>query len=100
MGIFGGKDDKKEVEKADFGNVKSGGSPDFSNVVSGSSSTAPEADAPTTERSYVVVKGDTLSRIAKHEYGDAAKWRQIYEANTDIIKNPDLIYPGQKLRLP
>ena len=76
--------------------------PDFGTVQSGGSSTAPDPGARTTtsSQSYTVVKGDTLSKIAKHEYGDAAKWRMIYEANTDIIKNPDLIYPGQKLRLP
>ena len=75
---------------------------DFSNVQSGSSSTAP-SPAPasqSTARTYTVVKGDTLSKIAKSMYGDANKWRKIYEANTDILKTPDLIHPGQKLRIP
>ena len=53
-----------------------------------------------TGKTYTVVKGDSLSKIAKREYGDAQKWHQIYEANRDIIKDPDLIYPGQILRLP
>jgi len=66
--------------------------PDFSNVKSGASSTA--------TRIYVVVSGDSLSKIAKREYGDANKWKQIFEANRDIIKDPNLIYPGQKLKLP
>jgi nucleoid-associated protein YgaU len=48
----------------------------------------------------VVAKGDSLSAIAKREYGDAKEWRRIYDANRDIIKDPDLIYPGQTLRLP
>jgi nucleoid-associated protein YgaU len=75
--------------------------PDFSNVQSGSSSTAPsEASTNNGSRSYVVVKGDSLSAIAKREYGDAKEWRRIYDANRDIIKDPDLIYPGQTLRLP
>ena len=81
--------------------VKSG-KPDFSNVVAGSSS-APEttaASAPAAGRIYVVVKGDTLSQIAEREYGDASRWREIYQANRATIKNPNLIYPGQKLRLP
>jgi nucleoid-associated protein YgaU len=69
--------------------------PDFSNVQSGSSSSSD-----TGSRSYVVVKGDSLSAIAKREYGDAKEWRRIYDANRDIIKDPDLIYPGQTLRLP
>ncbi len=51
-------------------------------------------------RSYTVKAGDSLSKIAKHEYGDAAAWPKIFEANRDIIKNPDLIHPGQTLKLP
>jgi nucleoid-associated protein YgaU len=75
--------------------------PDFSNVQGGSSSTA-RSDNPTSEKSqtYVVVKGDSLSKIAERLYGDADEWRRIYEANRDSIKDPDLIYPGQTLRLP
>ena len=78
--------------------------PDFSNVRSGGSSTAPAAPQPTATsgsgKTYVVVKGDSLSKIAKREYGDASKWRTIYEANKDRIKDPDLIYPGQELKVP
>ena len=74
---------------------------DFSNVQSGSSSTAPAPAAPAaSRRTYTVVSGDSLSKIAKREYGDAAKWRGIWEANRDSIKNPDLIHPGQVLNLP
>ena len=101
MGIFdkfGGKDEKPKA--------------DFSNVQSGSSSTAPEpappmADpAPTgttgtaADGSYVVVAGDSLSKIAKREYGDMNQWRRIFEANKDQISDPDLIHPGQTLRIP
>ena len=75
--------------------------PDFSGVTSGGSSTAPQASpTPPTESMYTVVAGDSLSRIAKHFYGDANKWRRIFEANTDQIKDPDLIHPGQVLRIP
>jgi nucleoid-associated protein YgaU len=76
--------------------------PDFSNVQSGGSSTATPSPAPAKSagRTYTVVKGDTLSKIAKSMYGDANKWRKIYEANTDILKNPDLIRPGQVLKIP
>ena len=94
MGIFGGSDDKKK-KKADF-----------SNVESGSSSTAPKptppAPAPAAPqiKTYVVQKGDSLSKIAKREYGSANAWRKIFEANRDIIKNPDLIHPGQTLKIP
>jgi len=69
---------------------------DFSDVESGSSSTA----ASPAERSYTVQNGDSLSKIAKREYGDAQQWRRIYEANRDLIQNPDLIYPGQVFRIP
>jgi nucleoid-associated protein YgaU len=70
--------------------------PDFSDVEGGSSSTAPPAEGGT----YTVVKGDTLSKIAKHFYGNATQWKRIYEANKDVIKNPDLIYPGQTFKIP
>ncbi|MBX3717898.1 MAG: LysM peptidoglycan-binding domain-containing protein [Burkholderiales bacterium] len=66
--------------------------PDFSNVQSGSSSTA--------EKVYVVVSGDSLSKIAKREYGNANDWPRIFEANKDILKDPNKIYPGQKLKIP
>jgi nucleoid-associated protein YgaU len=75
--------------------------PDFSDVQSGGSSTARPAPAPPKpEQTYTVVSGDNLSKIAKKFYGDAKHWRRIFEANQDIIKNPDLIYPGQVLKIP
>ena len=97
MGVFDRKDDQNKASAS----KEKAGAPDFSNVRSGGSSTAPTPSTqPSTGRTYVVEKGDSLSKIAKAEYGDANKWRQIYEANRDIIKDPDLIYPGQTLRLP
>jgi len=69
--------------------------PDFSDVEGGSSSTAPSAG-----KTYTIVKGDTLSKIAKEEYGDAKLWRKIYEHNKDVIKDPDKIFPGQTIALP
>jgi nucleoid-associated protein YgaU len=76
--------------------------PDFSNVQSGGSSTAPDAAgaAPPKVETYTVQKGDSLSKIAKHVYGNANEWKKIFEANRDIIKNPDLIHPGQTLKIP
>ena len=47
-----------------------------------------------------VVKGDTLSAIAKKYYGDANKYPKIFEANKPMLSDPDKIYPGQKLRIP
>lgn len=49
---------------------------------------------------YEVKSGDTLSKIAKEHYGDANKYHQIFEANRPMLKDPDEIYPGQKLRIP
>jgi nucleoid-associated protein YgaU len=72
--------------------------PDFSDVTSGGSSTAP--GAPDTDTEYTVVSGDSLSKIAKRFYGDAQQWRRIFEANRDQIENPDLIHPGQVFRIP
>jgi nucleoid-associated protein YgaU len=57
------------------------------------------ADAP-EPRVYIVQKGDTLSHIAKQVYDDATRWREIYEANKDQIKDPKIIRPGQELRIP
>lgn len=73
--------------------------PDFSNVQSGGSSTAPPAKA-AEARTYTVAAGDSLSKIAKKHYGDANQWKKIFEANKDKIKNPDLIHPGQVLVIP
>lgn len=70
--------------------------PDFSDVQSGSSSTAPAPQA----QSYTVVAGDSLWKISKKVYGDGSKWKTIFQANTDTIKNPDVIHPGQVLRIP
>jgi nucleoid-associated protein YgaU len=49
---------------------------------------------------YTVVKGDSLSKIAKAQYGDAMKYPVIFEANKPMLKDPDKIYPGQVLRIP
>lgn len=49
---------------------------------------------------YTVEKGDTLSKIAKHFYGNANRYPEIFEANKPMLKDPDKIYPGQVLRIP
>jgi len=49
---------------------------------------------------YTVKKGDYLSKIAKQVYGDAKKYPIIFEANKPMLKDPDLIYPGQVLVIP
>ena len=90
-----------EGKRPDFSNVETGSSrPDFSNVETGSSSSADKTSESSEPRLYTVAAGDSLSAIARREYGDASAWRRIYEANRDTIDNPDLIHPGQSLRLP
>ena len=49
---------------------------------------------------YVIESGDTLSKIAKKYYQDAAQYPRIFAANKEVIKDADLIYPGQKIRIP
>ena len=46
-----------------------------------------------------VQKGETLSSLAQQYYNDSTKWKVIYRANIDTISNPDIIYPGQLLRI-
>jgi nucleoid-associated protein YgaU len=98
-------------KKPDFSNVQSGSSstaqtkPDFSNVQSGASSTAEITGGSggtggAAGTTYTVVKGDTLSHIAKEQYGKASKWQVIFEANRDQLDDPDKIYPGQVLKIP
>jgi nucleoid-associated protein YgaU len=49
---------------------------------------------------YTVKKGDTLSKIAKDQYGSASGYSAIFEANKPMLNDPDKIYPGQVLRIP
>ena len=102
MGVFDNKDDATkstgfpDVTADSSASAEGSSAPaDFSDVTAGSSSTAPPASS-----TYTVKSGDSLSHIAKHLYGDASKWHQIYDANRDKIKNPDLIQPGWVLTIP
>lgn len=64
--------------------------------LAGSVGTAPSDDT----QYHIIVSGDTLSGIAKKYYGDANKYPKIFEANREVIKDANLIYPGQKIRIP
>lgn len=61
--------------------------------------TVKAADKPTVEY-YEIAPGDSLSAIAKKFYGDAKLYPRLFEANREVIKDPDKIYPGQKIRIP
>jgi nucleoid-associated protein YgaU len=69
------------------------------NTNSTSNSTA-ASSSPKLGFGYEVQAGDSLSKIAKHVYGDASRWKEIWEANKAEIPNPDLIHPGQQLSMP
>ncbi len=59
------------------------------------------APAPVQEVQYYEIQsGDSLSAIAKKHYGKASDYPRIFEANREVIKDPNLIYPGQKIRIP
>lgn len=49
---------------------------------------------------YTIVSGDSLSKIAKQYYGNAMDYPKIFEANREVIEDPDKIFPGQKIRIP
>jgi len=51
-------------------------------------------------QTYVVKAGDSLSKIAKAHYGDPMKYKEIFAANTDLLDDPNKIFPGQELKLP
>jgi nucleoid-associated protein YgaU len=59
-----------------------------------------EQDKWSSEQLHEVKKGDTLSKIAEQYYGDASLYMKIFEANRNILKDPNLIKVGQKLRIP
>jgi len=59
-----------------------------------------DAALPVPARLHEVKSGDTLSKIAKQFYGDAAKYPKIFEANRDQLSDPNLIKVGQKLKIP
>ena len=60
----------------------------------------PPAEEVSKDEFYEIKKGDTLSGIAKQFYGNASQYVRIFEANREIISDPDKIYPGQKIRIP
>jgi len=91
--VFGVAPDQQTKEKIVLccGNVK--------NVSQVNDNMSVDQSAPEAQF-YTVVKGDNLSRISKQYYGDPNKYNKIFEANKPMLKSPDLIYPGQVLRIP
>ena len=60
----------------------------------------PETEETVESQFYIIKKGDTLWGIAKEFYGNGAKHELIFAANREVIKDPDKIFPGQKIRIP
>jgi len=73
-------------------------------VVGGQNPSDIQADIRVSDESvyhrHTVKSGETLGKIAKRYYGDPMKYKQIFQANTNILKNPDLIHPNQELVIP
>ena len=76
------------------GNMKGVGSVNAEGV------SAPEPIAEDDSEYYVIEKGDTLWGISAKLLGNGAKYQEIFEANKEVIEDPDLIFPGQKIRIP
>lgn len=81
--------------------------PDWRNEVVADIKVVPVAAPPAAKAApappvatYTVQSGDTLSKIAKAKLGDANLYREIFEANRDLLTDPDKIKPGQVLKIP
>ena len=74
--------------------------PDNNAINANANANNPNPNAPKLGFGYEVQPGDSLSKIAKHVYGDASRWKEIWEANKASIPTPDLIHPGQQLSMP
>ncbi len=97
MNTPSGKPDFSNVQGSVTSTEQTSAKPDFSNVQSTVTST--EEIVGGSAQTYTVVKGDTLSHIAKHFYGKP-NWKPIFEANRDQLQDPDKIFPGQVLKIP
>lgn len=96
--ISGKCDNQKVREQAILiaGNVKG-----VSKVIAdGLTAPEPPPEEVSRDEFYEIVSGDTLGGIAKKYYGKAGAYMKIFEANRDIISDPNKIYPGQKIRIP
>jgi nucleoid-associated protein YgaU len=100
--LSGDADTWDAVEKAMLmaGNVEGVGKVVSNIVVGGQAASGGGQVFPANSEYYEVKKGDTLSGIAQRFYGKAADYPKIFEANREVIKDPDKIFVGQKIRIP
>lgn len=96
--VYGTVDNQSEKEKVILavGNVAGIATVDDRMSIMAAPDVAPEPES----TFYEVKKGDTLSKIAKEQYGSANKYMTIFNANKPMLSDPDKIYPGQMLRIP
>ena len=94
VSISGAADNPEALEKAVLmaGNIKGVGEVKADGVQVPQTGTKVEY--------YVIESGDTLSKLAKKYYGNAMDYPKIFEANREVIKDPDKIFVGQKIRIP
>jgi nucleoid-associated protein YgaU len=94
VSITGAADSPEAMEKAVLmaGNIRGVGE------VKADAVQVPQAES--NSEYYVIESGDTLSKLAKKYYGNAMDYPKIFEANREVIKDPDKIFVGQKIRIP
>jgi nucleoid-associated protein YgaU len=68
--------------------------------VAAAAAAAPPAPAAPAPRTHRVTSGDTLTRISSRYYGTATRWQEIFNANRDKLRNPDVLPLGVELRIP
>jgi nucleoid-associated protein YgaU len=73
---------------------------DIIRVESTPGSTTPPEPIPVQPRTYTVQAGDTLSKISRLYYGDSNQYMKIFEANKDVLTDPNVIHPGNVLKIP
>ena len=93
--ISGESDDPEAVEKAI---LMAGNMEGVSQIINNTNQ--PLEDENDQVDYYVIQSGDTLSKLAKSYYGNASEYQKIFEANREVIQDPDLIFVGQKIRIP
>ena len=67
---------------------------------SGVTATVDSTEEIVGERTYTIEKGERVSKLGKAKRGSANAWKQIFEANRDVLDDPDRIFPGQIIKLP
>ena len=92
----------KEKATLIAGNVQGVSNVEDDGITVDGAQTAGATTTATASRStyYTIQSGDTLSKIAKEKYGDPNAYTKIFEANREVIGDPDKIYPGQQIRIP